>query len=252
MGTVAVVLAGTPRTPCHSRSCSTTRSTISRPISRAVVSLPPAAVIMPPGPSVIECSREASELVVPGGGATIGRRPAQEATRCSRPDLHVGQGVVRRVEQVGDVLLVGDHVVRRTGEVGVGGADVDVAPVGGRGGPDDAAVGGRAPEHRGGQREVVGAQHDVRSLGGAQCRGTDVALEPQDAVDPRPRRVHDGPRAHRELLTGERGPSPRRPRPGRRRAPARSPRGGWPPARPRGEADSRTSSTSRASSVRAS
>jgi hypothetical protein len=73
------------------------------------------------------------------------------------PDLHVGQGVVRRVEQVGDVLLVGDHVVRRSGEVGVGGADVDVAPVGRRGGPDDAAVGGRVAEHRGGQREVVGA-----------------------------------------------------------------------------------------------
>ena len=27
--------------------------------------------------------------------------------------------------------------------------------------------------------------------------------KPEDAVDPRPRRVHDGPRAHRELLAGE-------------------------------------------------
>src|SRR5206468_3354629 len=57
-----------------------TRFATSRPITRYVVSLPPAIVIRPLGLSITRCSREASDAETLRAGASSGRSPAQVAT----------------------------------------------------------------------------------------------------------------------------------------------------------------------------
>jgi hypothetical protein len=77
-------------------------------------------------------------------------------------DVGIGQGVVGGLEQVGEVLLVADDVINRTGEVGVGGADVDVAPVARWRGPHDAVVRRRSQKY--GCAQGRPDSSDIRSM----------------------------------------------------------------------------------------
>ena len=137
-----------------------------------------------------------------GGAGVAARAQQRPQPRPGADDVGVGEllvgDAVERAEQVVDVGRGARGIVERAVVVGVGGADVGgITP---RHDEHRSAIAGHGHDRGDVVAHLGPGQRDVDPLGRTDRRGMVTFVERAHVVGPHPCRVHDGARAHDDLL----------------------------------------------------